>query len=105
MTWQFYLDGTLIDEPIGFADIILRIKRDEQWHGIFFEATTSDLQFYGSGADYLMEKKRNEGFGAEVTFSAEEDCDDGEIFTGKLDFRQYKERCGTTCFVVIPIEQ
>lgn len=106
MNWTFYLDGTLIDEPVGFSDIVLRIKRDEQWHGIFFEATTSDLQFYGTAADYLMDKKRNEGFGAEVTFNAEVDCPEGtEIFTGKLDFRQYKERCGTTCFVVIPIEQ
>lgn len=106
MIWNFYLDGTLIDEPIGFADIVLKIKRDDQWHGIFFEATTSDLQFYGTAADYLMNKKRMEGFQAEVTFSAEVDCPEGtEIFTGKLDFRQYKERCGTTCFVVIPVEQ
>lgn len=106
MNWNFYLDGTLIEEPVGFADIILRIKRDEQWHGIFFEATTSDLQFYGGAADYLMNKKQTEGFGADVTFSAEVDCGtDQEVFTGKLDFRQYKERCGTTCFVVVPIEQ
>lgn len=105
MIWTFYLDGILIEEPVGFADIILKIKRDEQWHGIFFEATTSDLQFYGTAADYLMNKKQLEGFGADVTFSAEVDCGDIEIFTGKLDFRQYKERCGTTCFVVVPIEQ
>lgn len=107
MTWLFYLDGTEIEEPIGFSDIILRIKRDEQWHGIFFEATTSDLQFYGAAADYLMAKKQNEGFGADVTFSAIVNCggDEEQIFTGKLDFRQYKQRCGNTCFVVIPIEQ
>ena len=106
MIWTFYLDGILIDEPVGFADIVLKIKRDDQWHGIFFEATTSDLQFYGDAADYLMNKKRMEGFGADVTFSAEVDCGETqEVFTGKLDFRQYKERCGNTCFVVVPIEQ
>jgi len=106
MNWTFYLDGTLIEEPVGFADIVLKIKRDDQWHGIFFEATTSDLQFYGTAADYLMNKKQMEGFAAEVTFSAEVDCGETqEVFTGKLDFRQYKERCGTTCFVIIPVEQ
>lgn len=106
MNWLFYLDDTLIDEPVGFADISLRIKRDEQWHGIFFEATTNDLKFYGAAADYLMDKKRNEGFQAEVIFKAVVDCGEpDEIFEGRLDFRQYKEQCGATCFVTIPVEQ
>jgi hypothetical protein len=106
MNWLFYLDGTLIDEPVGFADIALRIKRDEQWHGIFFEASTSDLKFYGTGASYLMGKKSGEGFSAEVIFRAEVDCGTPEeVFEGKLDFRQYKEQCGGTCFVTIPVEQ
>lgn len=105
MNWTFYLDETLIEEPVGFADIILRIKRDKQWHGIFFEASTNDLKFYGTAADYLMDKKRNEGFEAEVILKAVVDCGEDEIFTGKLDFRQYKEQCGATCFVTIPVEQ
>jgi hypothetical protein len=106
MNWLFYLDDTLIDEPIGFSDIALRIKRDSQWHGIFFEATTSDLQFYGDGAAYLINKKRTEGFAADVTFKAIVECGEpDEIFEGKLDFRQYKEKCGNSCFVVIPVEQ
>lgn len=106
MNWLFYLDDTLIDEPIGFSDIALRIKRDENWHGVFFEASTSDLQFYGYGADYLRGKKANEGFAADVTFKAIVECGDpDEIFSGKLDFRQYKEKCGNTCFVVVPVEQ
>lgn len=106
MNWLFYLDDILIDEPVGFADITLRIKRDEQWHGIFFEATTNDLKFYGDAADYLMGKKGNEGFSAEVIFKAVVDCGEpDEIFEGKLDFRQYKEQCGGVCFVTIPVEQ
>jgi hypothetical protein len=106
MTFTFYLDDILIDEPVGFADIQLRVKRDPVWHGIFFEATTNDMKFYGTAATYLMNKKREEGFGADVTFRAETDCgSDTEVFSGKLDFRQYKERCGTDCFVTIPVEQ
>ena len=106
MKFLFYLDNILIEEPVGFSDIALRIKRDEQWHGIFFEASTSDLQFYGTAADYLIDKKTNEGFSADVTFKAVVECGEpDEIFEGKLDFRQYKKRCGTTCFVIIPVEQ
>jgi len=106
MTFLFYLDDILIDEPIGFSDIALRIKRDTVWHGIFFEASTSDLQFYGDGAAYLINKKQTEGFAANVTFKAIVECGDpDEIFEGKLDFRQYKEKCGNSCFVVIPVEQ
>lgn len=106
MNFLFYLDNILIDEPVGFADISLRIKRDEQWHGIFFEATTNDLKFYGTAANYLMNKKRNEGMSAEVVFKAIVDCGEAdEIFEGRLDFRQYKEQCGATCFVTIPVEQ
>lgn len=106
MTFTFYLDDIEIEEPVGFADIALMIKRDPQWHGIFFEASTSDLQFYGDGATYLMDKKRNEGFEADVTFKAVVDCGgEDEIFSGKLDFRKYKEKCGINCFVVVPVEQ
>lgn len=106
MIFSFYLDDILIEEPVGFGELILRIKRDESWHGIFFEASTSDLQFYGTAADYLMDKKRNQGFSADVTFKAVVDCDGEDTeFTGKLDFRQYKEKCGTTCIVIIPVEQ
>lgn len=106
MDWSFFLDNILIDEPVGFADISLRVKRDPDWHGIFFEASTSDMKFYGTGADYLRVKKRDEGFSAEVIFKAVVDCGgEDEIFEGKLDFRQYKESCGDTCFVIIPVEQ
>jgi len=107
LTWQFYLDDILIEEPVGFADISLLIKRDPQWHGIFFEASTNDLQFYGDGAEYLRGKKQELGFSAEVTFKAIVSCDNepDEVFSGKLDFRRYKEKCGTNCFVVVPVEQ
>lgn len=107
MTWQFYLDDVLIDEPVGFADIALLIKRDTVWHGIFFEASTNDLQFYGTAASYLIDKHNTLGFSADVTFKAIVSCDSDpdEVFSGKLDFRRYKKKCGTNCFVVIPVEQ
>lgn len=109
MYFIFYLDDLEIDEPIGFPDIILNIKRDDNWHGIFFEASTSDLGFYGAAADYLQNKKQTQGLKADVTFKALQACgiyDEPEIILeGKLDFGKYTETCGNSCLVKLPVEK
>lgn len=98
-----------IEEPQGFADIMLNMKRDDNWHGVFFEASTSELAFYGVAATYLQEKKRTQRLKAEVTFKAYQACgiyDELElIFEGRLDFGKYSESCGNICLVKIPVEQ
>lgn len=109
MTFEFYLDDLEIEQPEGFADIILNMKRDDNWHGIFFEASTSDLVFYGEGAEYLRDKKEHDGLRADVTFRVQLACgvyDTPEtILEGKLDFRKYVASCGTSCVVTMPVEQ
>jgi hypothetical protein len=106
VNWTFEIDALTIEEPVGFADLIIRARRDPAWHGIFFEASASDLQFYGEAAAYLKEKKEGQGFAAEATFRAITDCDGtDEVLEGKLDFRKYREKCGTECFVIMPVEQ
>lgn len=85
------------------------MKRDDNWHGIFFEASTSELAFYGIAAAYLKDKKETEGLKSDVTFKALQACgiyDELEtIFEGKLDFGKYTRTCGNTCLVKIPVEQ
>lgn len=109
MYFIFYLDDLEIEEPQGFADIVLNMKRDDNWHGIFFEASTSELAFYGVAATYLKDKKETQGLKSDVTFKALQACgiyDEPEIiFEGKLDFGKYTESCGNTCLVKIPVEQ
>src|SRR6185503_5391380 len=109
MFFEFYLDDLLIEQPQGFADIVLNMKRDDNCHGIFFEASTSDLTFYGEAAEYLQGKKNTYGLKSDVTFKALQSCGIYEeletILEGKLDFRKYVESCGTTCSVTIPVEQ
>lgn len=109
MYFEFYLDDLEIEEPKGFADIVLNMKRDDNWHGIFFEASTSELSFYGIAAAYLKGKKESQGLKSDVTFKALQACgiyDELEtIFEGKLDFGKYTESCGNTCLVKIPVEQ
>jgi hypothetical protein len=109
MYFVFYLDDIEIEEPQGFADIVLNMKRDDNWHGVFFEASTSELAFYGIAAAYLKNKKEAEGLKSDVTFKAMQACgiyDELEtIFEGKLDFGKYSESCGNVCMVRIPVEQ
>lgn len=109
MYFEFYLDDLEIEEPQGFADIVLNMKRDDNWHGVFFEASTSELAFYGAAAAYLKNKKETQGLKSDVTFKALQACgiyDDPEtIFEGKLDFGKYTQSCGSNCLVKIPVEQ
>lgn len=103
--WTYFLDNVEYDEPIGFADIVLRAKRDDLMHGIFFEASTNDLTFYGAAALYLVNKKETEGFAADVEFRAVATCgQENDILSGRLNFRKYKKSCGNECMVTIPVE-
>lgn len=109
MYFEFYLDDLEIEEPQGFADIVLNMKRDDNWHGMFFEASTSELGFYGVAAGYLKDKKATEGLKSEVTFKAYQACGVYEelelLFEGRLDLGKYTESCGGTCLVKIPVEK
>jgi hypothetical protein len=109
MYFEFELDDLIVEQPIGVSDIVLNMKRDDNWHGIFFEASTSDLGFYGEAAEYLRDKKETEGLRADVTFRIKQACgayDELEtIFEGKLDFRKYSATCGVSCLVTMPVEQ
>lgn len=107
--WQIYLDDLLIEQPAGFGEIVMNIIRDEKWHGVLFEASTSALRFYGAAFDYLKAKKIQYGVDANVIFRANARCA-GEAeyenaITGKLNFSAYRETCGQDCFVILSIEQ
>lgn len=108
MTNIFYLDDLEIEEPVGFGEIELLIRRDDTFHGMSYEASTSSLQFYGAAADYLKEKKRLEGVRANVRFRAMSACetyDYEELISGRLNFGKFREVCGEICTVTLPIEQ
>lgn len=104
----FYLDSLEIEEPIGFSDIEVSIKRDDSSHGMSYEASTSSLQFYGEAAAYLKEKKDQYGVKANVVFKAMIACetyDYEELISGRLNFGKFRESCGDICTVSVPLEQ
>jgi hypothetical protein len=109
MEWKFTLDRIEIDEPIGFEGISFNVMRDDRWHGIFFEASNTQLSFYGSAFDILKGAKESYGVDAVVIFAALSRCEGQAGFTeaisGKLNFSNYQETCGTECLIRMPVEQ
>jgi len=108
ITWGIYINDVLVDEPQGWSEVVLNITRDANWHGVFFEASTSSLVFYGAGADMLIAEKEANGLAASATFRAEATCEGSasvDILEGSFDFGTYVKRCGNTCGVEIAIEK
>lgn len=109
MIFNFFLDDIEVDEPQGFSAILLNINRDDNWHGIFFEASTSNLVFTGEAAAYLKTKRDTDGLRANIVFKATQACgiyDEQEtIFEGKVNLGKYRRICGTECSVSVPVEQ
>lgn len=107
--WLHKLDGVEIEEPINFNDIVFNIHRDELWHGIFFEASTTQLGFYGSAFDILQTAKNSYGVDATVIYTADSRCEGETEFTnvisGKLNFSNYQETCGNECIIRMAVEQ
>lgn len=107
MEFRFHLDELEIDEPTGWANFEISMKRDPKYHGIQIEASTGSLGFYGVAAEYLQEKKTQYGVSANVILIAELACDTEyeEVYRGRLNFGKYKAACGIDCRVYIPVEE
>jgi hypothetical protein len=107
--WLHELNGVEIEEPVGFNDIVFNIQRDEIWHGVFFEASTSQLGFYDAAFDILQSAKENDGVDAVVIYKASSRCEGEteytEVINGKLDFSGYQELCGDQCLIRLSVEQ
>lgn len=107
--YKFYLDELEIEEPVGFSQALeLSLKRDDNLHGMQFEASTSTLQFYAEAFDYLHDRKETELLQADVIFKALYRCDPLSEFElliqGRLNFGRYNEDCGTLCLISLPLE-
>jgi hypothetical protein len=117
MLWRFSLIDytinpsgvtTIVDEPQGWENINLSVKRDEEMHGIFFEFTSNELTFYGQGMTIIKDAYEGYGVEASVNIKVESSCDGNlweTFYTGSLVFSKYKYVCGQLCYVSIYSEQ
>lgn len=111
--WKFELTvsstTTEVDEPNGFKDIAFNIIRDDIWHGINIEATSTPLQFRGAAYTIIKGQKESYGVDALVVFTASVRCEGETLYTeaisGKLNFANYKESCGSECYASLAVEQ
>lgn len=104
-------DSTVIDEPVGWDGIALRLKRDTEWHGFFdfFDDSVASLQFdMNAGFEILTAAYNSLGLLAKVELLIEFQCAEGDTFQqlylGRFVFGKYKSYCGDRCYVECGIE-
>ena len=88
MVIQHYLNGKIIDEPIGFDSLKMTMKRGD-YHGMSAEVSEETLEFYGSAAN-TIKNAYNTDIDTELTYKVK--VDGNEIYSGVLDLSTYEEQ-------------
>lgn len=87
MRYKIYLDGVLVDEPMGTEDLVTTIKRDSTANGILI-TQDAPLTFIGDGYDYLYNLLYNDSFCSQAAISILISEDEGsnyeQYFTGTI---------------------
>lgn len=96
MVIKHYLNGTEIDEPIGFDNLKMTMKRGD-YHGMSAEVSEQTLEFYGTAADIVRSAYKTD-IDTEVTYRVVT-TDDEEMYSGVLDLSTYEEQCSEYCSV------
>ncbi len=76
---------TVIDEPIGFDDLKMTMKRHD-YHGMGAEMSLGNLEFYGQ-AFHIIKQAYEADIDSEVLYEVYADTD--LIYTGKIDLSTY----------------
>lgn len=84
--FQFYLDGTLVQDPKGWEDLDTTIKRDYTLQGLLI-SQESQPEFYGDGYDYIKGVFDAHDFTASIEIEIRQTCDQKnyqQIFQGVI---------------------
>lgn len=111
MYWRFKLIDrnniiTVVDEPTGWDNDIVKIARDEKWHGIFFTKQSENLVYDGVAARLLKKEYDTYGWQGIMFIQMEERCNEvWEVADiGRFIFSAFKDACGDECTVMCPVE-
>lgn len=88
MELTYYINGTLIDEPIGFDSLKMLMKRHE-YHGMSAEVSEQTLEFYGRAAD-MIHDAYNDDIDTELRYIVM--ADGTEVYNGVIDLSTYEEQ-------------
>lgn len=112
MEWRFtlidrYNNQTVIEEPVGWTDFSIRIKRHPERHGTFRELQGNSFQFHGKAERLLKKEFEQYGINGNYRLLIEWKCAGSwaEFYTGTVSFDTYEHNCGTECYVQADIEQ
>lgn len=95
MVIKHYLNGTEIDEPIGFDSLKMTMKRGE-YHGMSAEVSEQTLEFYNTAADLIRAAYQTD-LDTELTYRV--NADGEEMYSGVLDLSTYEEQYSDYCSV------
>ena len=100
--FQFSLDNTVVDDPIGWDKFTETLAFDDDLKGVL-PKYTSKLTFYGNGYTFLRSQYDLFGYCHRVQLDIKEDCGDGfiTIFSGFIFISDIKftikEKCLAEC--------
>jgi hypothetical protein len=78
--WKFLINGTEIEEPIGWDAVTITIIRDKDYQGM--ENVFSDsIKFWGTGAEIIRDAFQSYGVEAVLSFQISYSCDQGATYT------------------------
>jgi hypothetical protein len=110
LNWQFTIlkpngEEVVIEEPIGWDKLKIKIERDLEKHGVFFDYSENELEFVDG---FKLIKAEYEQYGADgqMTLIISWGCDGNfeEVYRGRLVFSQYKQIDAPYCSCKIPVE-
>jgi hypothetical protein len=111
MIWKFTIIKSTgiekeVEEPVLWDSMTKTIKRDDNWHGIFFAFSEGDLQFIEEAYWIIKEEYLLNGIEGKLYLRVEWSISEGwnPFYNGKFDFGRYKEVCGDTCYITIGVE-
>ena len=79
---KFTLDYNLVDPALNWKDVNFTIKTDKQY-SLYLQYQEYDLEFAGSGFDYIMSKINSDSFCEQIICEIFSTCEtDYLIFSG-----------------------
>lgn len=84
MLWRFSINGTQVEEPIGWDQVQITLSRSDNFHGL--ENVYSDtITFWGQGADIVLAAYEADGVDAVLQYLIEYSCDNGVSYKTWID--------------------
>lgn len=97
------------EDPRGWDSAQVKISRDKESYGMFFDYVYQTLEFHGLGALTIKNAYEAKRLKASMKLRINFYCSDDEqwdlFYEGRLAFPRYRDLCGDLCVVSIGLEQ